>query len=59
MYYPRPLHLQECFANLGYGEGRFPNAERACAEVISLPVYPELSEEQQGKVIETVLEFHQ
>ena len=59
VYYPRPLHLQECFANLGYGEGRFPHAERACTEVISLPVYPELSEEQQGTVIETILEFYQ
>jgi dTDP-4-amino-4,6-dideoxygalactose transaminase len=57
VYYPRPLHLQPCFADLGYSKGRFPEAEKACEEVLSLPVYPELSEEQQTRVIDAILEF--
>jgi dTDP-4-amino-4,6-dideoxygalactose transaminase len=59
VYYPKPLHLQACFAQLGYSEGRFPETERACSEVISLPVYPEMTEEQQSYVIDTVREFYQ
>ncbi len=58
IYYPRPLHLQPCFEHLGYVEGRFPEAERACGEVISLPVYPELTVQQQGAVIEAIREFY-
>ncbi len=58
VYYPRPLHLQECFAALGYGEGDLPEAERACREVVSLPVYPELTSEQQAVVIDAVREFY-
>lgn len=46
VYYPMPLHLQECFANLGWKAGDLPDSERACAEVLALPVYPELSEDQ-------------
>jgi dTDP-4-amino-4,6-dideoxygalactose transaminase len=57
VYYPRPLHLQPCFEHLGYETGRFPEAERACAEVISLPVYPELREAQQVRVIDAIREF--
>lgn len=57
VYYPRPLHLQECFAHLGYRLGQLPHAERASQEVISLPVYPELSAEQQGTVINAIREF--
>ena len=59
IYYPKPLHLQACFAHLGYSEGRFPETERACSEVLSLPVYPEMTPEQQAHVIDTVLEFYQ
>jgi dTDP-4-amino-4,6-dideoxygalactose transaminase len=58
VYYPKALHLQPCFSALGYGEGAFPESERACAEVLSLPVYPELPREQQDAVIETIGEFY-
>ncbi len=58
IYYPLPLHLQPCFAYLGYREGSCPEAERAAREVISLPVYPELSRDQQDQVIAAVLRFY-
>jgi dTDP-4-amino-4,6-dideoxygalactose transaminase len=46
VHYPKPLHLQEAFANLGYGPGSLPHTERACERVISMPLFPEISEEQ-------------
>jgi len=52
VYYPIPLHLQECFAHLGYQQGDLPEAERAAAEVLSLPIYTELPEAHQDRVIE-------
>ncbi|MBS3818410.1 DegT/DnrJ/EryC1/StrS family aminotransferase [bacterium] len=58
VYYPRPLHLQECFAYLGYREGDFPESEKASSEVLALPVYPELSSKQQEYIVSRVKEFY-
>ena len=58
IYYPVPLHLQRCFADLGYSAGSLPATEAASRAVISLPIYPELSEAQQSAVVEAVLEFY-
>jgi dTDP-4-amino-4,6-dideoxygalactose transaminase len=59
IYYPVPLHLQKCFAALGYEEGSLPVTEQACREVLSLPIYPELTAAEQGAVIDAVGEFCQ
>jgi dTDP-4-amino-4,6-dideoxygalactose transaminase len=57
VYYPIPLHRQECFAYLGYKEGQFPESERAARETIALPIYPELTETQQAYVADTIKSF--
>jgi dTDP-4-amino-4,6-dideoxygalactose transaminase len=51
VYYPRPLHLQECLWNLGHAEGDFPVSEEASRSVLALPMFPELTAEQQRRVI--------
>jgi dTDP-4-amino-4,6-dideoxygalactose transaminase len=58
IYYPLALHLQPCFAHLGYQRGSLPAAEAAMDSVISLPIYPELTEQQQETVINTVTSFY-
>ena len=57
VYYPKPLHLQNAYSYLGYAEGNFPISENLCSRVISLPIHTEMESDQQGFIIETVLEF--
>jgi dTDP-4-amino-4,6-dideoxygalactose transaminase len=58
IYYPVPLHLQECFAYLNYGAGALPVSEQTAQECLSLPVYPELTAEMQQYVVERIAEFY-
>jgi len=57
IYYPLALHLQECFASLGYKAGDLPASEQASREVLSIPVYPELTESQKQEVVDAIAEF--
>lgn len=58
IYYPLPLHLQPVFKNMGHKAGDFPNAEQAAESVLSLPMFPELTEEEVGRIVGAVIEFY-
>jgi dTDP-4-amino-4,6-dideoxygalactose transaminase len=57
IHYPIPIHLQDCARSLGYRRGDFPVAERQASRILSLPIYPELSDNEITRVIEAVRSF--
>ena len=57
IHYPIPLHLQKAYTSLNYSVGDFPVAESAAAEIMSIPMFPHLTEQQQARVVEGILDF--
>ena len=57
IHYPIPLHLQKAYASMNYSAGDFPVSERVAAEIVSLPMFPQLTPEQQARVVEQILNF--
>jgi dTDP-4-amino-4,6-dideoxygalactose transaminase len=57
IYYPLPLHLQECFRSLGYSAGSLPETERAAGEVLSLPIFPGLRVDEQQRVVQAIADY--
>ena len=57
IYYPVPLHLQPCFSYLGYGEGSFPQAEKAAKTSLAIPVFPELKKAEKDYIIKIIRSF--
>jgi dTDP-4-amino-4,6-dideoxygalactose transaminase len=58
VYYPQPIHLQDCFADLGHREGDFPASESAARQALALPIYPELSAEMLAIVVNRIGDFY-
>jgi dTDP-4-amino-4,6-dideoxygalactose transaminase len=58
IHYPTPIHLQKVYSPLGYGKGSFPNAEIVAGEIVSLPLYPSLTEEEVNYVCESIRGFY-
>ena len=58
IYYPKSLHEQECFKDLGYKTGEFPESERAANETLALPIFPELTDSQQERIVSTIADFY-
>ena len=59
VYYPQPMHLQECFANLGHKKGEYPESERAAVTTLALPMYPELPNTQRERVVRSIAAFYE
>ena len=58
IHYPIPLHLQKCYSYLGYKEGDFPNAEKACKEVLTIPLHPYLTDDEASEVVKAIKSFY-